>query len=91
MWMHPHPNKLMETDSNDTEAKQSASAGGISRLVRVLGYSAVWIGLFIVEFKNGNGPWWAFGVICGFFTTWAIFCDANANLMAGGCEIVKKS
>ena len=27
MWMHPHTNKLMETNSNDTEAKQPASAG----------------------------------------------------------------
>ena len=27
MWMHPHTIKLMETNLNDTEAKQPASAG----------------------------------------------------------------
>jgi hypothetical protein len=34
MWMHPHTIKLMETNTNDTEAKQPASAGCIARLVR---------------------------------------------------------
>lgn len=33
MWMHPHTNKLMETNSNTPEAKQPASAGCIPRLV----------------------------------------------------------
>lgn len=27
MWMHPHTNKLMETNTNTPEAEQSASAG----------------------------------------------------------------
>lgn len=27
MWMHPHTTKLMETNTNDTEAKQPPSAG----------------------------------------------------------------
>ena len=27
MWMHPHTIKLMETNTNDTEAKQPAGAG----------------------------------------------------------------
>ena len=78
MWMHPHTNKLMETNTNEPEAKQPPSAGCISRLVRILGYLAVWIGMFIVEFNNGSGQWWALGVICGFFTALAIFHDANA-------------
>ena len=79
MWMPPHTNELMETNTNTPEAKQPTSAGCISRLVRVLGYLATWIGLFIVEFNDGNGPWWAIGVICGFLTAWAIFHDANAK------------
>jgi len=35
MWMHPHTNKLMETNTNTPEAKQPASAGCITRLVRL--------------------------------------------------------
>jgi hypothetical protein len=68
-----------ENDTSKPEAKHPASADCLSQLFRILGYLATWIGLFIVEFNNGNGPWWAIGVICGFFTAWAIFYDANVE------------
>jgi len=52
--MHPHTIKLMETNSNDTEAKQPASAGCISRIVLPSDYDA---GL-LNDYGGGDVEWW---------------------------------
>ncbi len=64
MWMHPHTIKLMETNTNTPEAKQPASAGCISRLVRPLPA----VGDYVLATKYGDGDpqdHWCVGFYAG--------------------------